>query len=110
MLLCVEPQKPKKDKKERKYKTGPKTGEKHASSPHGSRKGFRDFVDITDLGETRTHKSIIDNQLVVKCVGRRHYVAIDIASEFIVEDVSVASGPMDHAADRRQMKAKIERP
>ena len=102
VLLRVDPQKPKKNKKDRIYKTGPKTGEKHASSLHGSRKGFSDFVDITNLGETRTHNSIIGRQLVVKCVGRRHYVAIDIASELFVEDGAVASG--------RQTKAKIERP
>ena len=56
VLLRVDPQKPKKNNNDRIYKTGPKTGEKHASSLHGSRKGFSDFVDITNLGETRTHK------------------------------------------------------
>ena len=64
----------------RVYKSGSHSGKKHLSTPRksGSRKGYNDCVDISSLGGEHTHANLVGQQLLVKCTGRRTYVAIAV--------------------------------
>ena len=71
----------------RTYRTGERLGQPYAQSKreHGARRGFNDAVDISGLAG-QTYESIIGHDLVVRCVGRRSYVAKAHAKEFQLDE------------------------
>ena len=75
------------------YKSGPHDSEKHLGSKRGiSRRDYNDKVDISDLGGgVFTHEHLVGQQILVKCVARRSYIAVAIGP--VVEvDVDADNG------------------